>query len=213
MGTLKTTTAFTDNADPAKLDTFVITGDIDAMWIRDSTNQVLPFLRYVKDDDKINRMIIGVINRQKANIAYDPHANAFNPYYMNTNPSPNQQSDTTTKLVCNNQGQDCYSKLAMTNLLWERKFELDTLAAFLRLSWEYSEKMTIPTTYKALTAPFDEDWVITMRRIYDTAKQQQLGTDEEKMTQNGCYGYTFRRKSPEALDSLMHGVGHPAPKG
>ena len=47
-----------------KPDTFIITGDIDAMWLRDSTAQVWPYLPLVKKDVKIKNLIKGLINRQ-----------------------------------------------------------------------------------------------------------------------------------------------------
>src|SRR5215469_10664888 len=47
-----------------KPDTYVITGDIDAMWLRDSSSQVWPYLPLMKDDPQLQQMIAGVINRQ-----------------------------------------------------------------------------------------------------------------------------------------------------
>ena len=75
--TLDTTVKFREvNGKP---DTFVITGDIDAMWLRDSSAQVWPYLALSKDDAPLRRMIEGLIRRQAACILLDSYANAFMP--------------------------------------------------------------------------------------------------------------------------------------
>lgn len=60
--TLDTTVEF--ELKEGKPDTYVITGDIDAMWLRDSTAQVWPYLSLIKGDEKLQQLIAGVINRQ-----------------------------------------------------------------------------------------------------------------------------------------------------
>ena len=45
-------------------DSFVITGDITAMWLRDSTNQVLPYMIFAKEDEDLRNMLRGVVMRQ-----------------------------------------------------------------------------------------------------------------------------------------------------
>ena len=73
--TLDTTVSFSEiNGRP---DTYVITGDIDAMWLRDSSAQVWPYMAFIDRDEDLKKLIAGVINRQTRQILKDPYANAF----------------------------------------------------------------------------------------------------------------------------------------
>ena len=57
---------------------FMLTGDIPAMWLRDSTNQLRPYLLTARDNERIQKIIEGVLKKQCRCILSDPYANAFN---------------------------------------------------------------------------------------------------------------------------------------
>jgi len=134
-----------------KPDTYVITGDIDAMWLRDSTAQVWPYLSLVKGDEKLQQLIAGVINRQSKCIRKDPYANAF--YKDENKESEWKKSDITN----------------MKPGTHERKWEIDSLCYPIRLSHKYWQ-LTGDTT------PFDNSWKETIALILKTFKEQQRKT-------------------------------------
>jgi meiotically up-regulated gene 157 (Mug157) protein len=122
--------------------TFVITGDIAAMWLRDSTNQVLGYIPFVTQDAPLDAMIQGLIARQTEAVLLDPWANAFQ--RDATQPTPNAGDQTTRASYLGTQVD------ANNRLIFERKFEIDSLAAFLKLGGVYYEAS------KSLT-PFTSD--------------------------------------------------------
>jgi len=132
-------------------DTFVITGDIEAMWLRDSTAQVWPYLPLVSQDAPLRELIHGVINRQTLCILIDPYANAFNKA-----PGESPWKDDLTE---------------MKPELHERKWEIDSLCYPIRLAHAY---------WKATgdTSPFDERWLQAMESVLLTLREQQRKTGQ-----------------------------------
>lgn len=135
-----------------KPDTYVITGDIDAMWLRDSTAQVWPYLSLIKGDDKLQQLVAGVINRQGKCIRKDPYANAF--YKDENKISEWKQTDQTD----------------MKPGTHERKWEIDSLCYPIRLSHKYWQ-------LTGDTKPFDDSWKATIALILKTFREQQRKHD------------------------------------
>ena len=143
--TLDTTVTYSmKNGRP---DTFVITGDIDAMWLRDSSAQVWPYLPLSKSDNELKNLIAGLINRQTECILVDPYANAF---YNEDRPDGPWQTDKTE----------------MNPRIHERKWEIDSLAYPIRLAYNYWK-----TTGD--TSVFDKNWTKAMNLVIQTFKEQQ----------------------------------------
>ena len=143
--TLDTTVTFgSRNGRP---DTLVVTGDINAMWLRDSTAQVTPYLPLASKDNKLRDLIAGVLNRQTLCILTDRYANAFAfgakacPWGVNDKPplSPD---------------------------LCERKWEIDSLCYPIRLAYSFWK-----TTGD--TSCFHSDWHEAARLIVKTFREQQ----------------------------------------
>ncbi|MDO5570141.1 MAG: glycoside hydrolase family 125 protein [Bacteroidales bacterium] len=126
--------------------TYVITGDIDAMWLRDSSAQVYPYVSFVSKDKKLDKMIQGVINKHTECVHFDPYANAFN----NAPVGSHWETDITD----------------MKPELHERKWEIDSLCYTIRLSYGYWKQ----TKNKE---PFDDKWLEAQKIIYRTFKEQQ----------------------------------------
>ncbi|MCO5286403.1 MAG: glycoside hydrolase family 125 protein [Chitinophagaceae bacterium] len=132
-------------------DTFVITGDIDAMWLRDSSAQVWPYLSLCKEDKNLQLLIKGVINRQVHFIIKDPYANAF--YKDESKVSEWKETDITD----------------MKPGVHERKWEIDSLCYPIRLAYGYWKET-------GDSAVFDKEWQHAMSLVIRTFKEQQRKT-------------------------------------
>ena len=130
-----------------KPDTYVITGDIDAMGLRDSVAQVWPYLPLMKEDSTLQQMIAGVINRQTRCVLLDPYANAF---YKDETKVSEWKTDLTD----------------MKPGVHEHKWEIDSLCYTIRLAHGYW-KLTGDTT------PFDDAWRSAVLLILKTFHEQQ----------------------------------------
>jgi meiotically up-regulated gene 157 (Mug157) protein len=170
---------------------FVVTGDINAEWLRDSTNQLLQYQPLAKKDKAIYNLILGAINTQSEYVIESPYCNAFQP------PAP-------SKLSATQNGQDDYVHPAYEpSFVFECKYELDSLAHFLALGNTFynhtgSLDFLTPRWYKALD---------TVLLVLD---QQSQSTFDEKTGKFEKNTYTFSRKTSQGTETLpLSGVGNP----
>lgn len=101
---------------------FVATGDIPAMWLRDSTFQVLPYLEIANKVPAVKQLVHGVLKQQLSYLNHDPYSNAFN----KEKDGGHYSNDT--------------SNIPISPLVWERKFEIDSLCAPLFLAYHLQSK-------------------------------------------------------------------------
>ena len=127
-------------------DTFVYTGDIPAMWLRDSGAQVWPYVHLANKDKKLQHLVRGTILRQFRCICIDPYANAFN----NGPTGAGWQTDNTS----------------MNPNVFERKYEIDSLCYPIRLAYEYWKETGDASIFGAR-------WLQAVKNILTTFLQQQ----------------------------------------
>lgn len=128
-------------------DTFVITGDIPAMWLRDSSAQLWPYLNLCQADKDLQIMIAGLIRRQADCILLDPYANAFNDGPIG---SP-WESDFTQHMI---------------KELHERKWEIDSLCYPIRIAYRYWQ-------LTGDASVFTDTWHKAMELVLRTFREQQ----------------------------------------
>ncbi len=157
-------------------DTFVLTGDIAAMWLRDSSAQVWPYLPLARQDDRLRQLLEGVIRRQSRCLLLDPYANAF-------------MRDPTAKPL----SWSLQDKTDMKPGIGERKYELDSLCYPIRLAYGYWKQT-------GDIRPFDATWHQAMRLVLTTMRVQQrkqdsgpyhfqrASTSTNEMLANGGFG-------------------------
>jgi uncharacterized protein len=130
-------------------DTAVITGDIPAMWLRDSSAQVWPYLPILSKDAALRELLEGVIRRQTRCLLIDPYANCFMAD-LNAPPLEGSRKDQTE----------------MKRGVGERKYELDSLCYPIRLAHGYWKST-------GDTRPFDSSWKLAMQTVLSTMQVEQ----------------------------------------
>ncbi len=141
LNTIETTVKPCENGDY-----FVITGDIPALWLRDSSAQLRPYVKHCKESEELREIFRGVIRRHAFYINLDPYSNAFNEVMHEE--SHQDDTDFTSPYI------------------WERKYEVDSLCASVFLLADYFD-------VTADTSVFTDDVHNMLKAVVDTFIKEQ----------------------------------------
>jgi meiotically up-regulated gene 157 (Mug157) protein len=188
-------TAYVDEETWPGAQSFIVTGDINAEWLRDSTNQLAQYQSLANKDRGIENLILGAINTQAEYVIESPYCNAFQP------PPP-------SGLAPSNNGQtDNVHPAYEPNFVFECKYELDSLAAFLKIGNAFYE-----STGNA--AFLSKRWFIALDTLIDTIDAQSLPTFDAKTGDFFRNEYTFTRETRAGTETLpLGGLGNPLNSG
>ena len=174
--------------------TFISTGDIPAMWLRDSQNQVMPYIRFARQEPEgIGSLLRGLIDRHVDSVLADPYANSFSfsPADIACNAGA-WLKDNTTRLDAAGRRVN-----GMSTAVHQRKWEVDSLASVLKLARMYHD-----ATGDA--RPLGGRFIDAARAIVATYRAMQQPLTADNFTK---VNYTFKTLTTEPKDTSPHGIG------
>ena len=174
---------------------FIVTGDINAEWLRDSTNQLAQYQTLAKKDQRIESLILGAINTQTEYVIESPYCNAFQPPPPSGEPIPSNGQD------------DQVHPVYEPSRVFECKYELDSLAHFLALA----------NRFHNVTGSRDflhSRYYTAIDTILEVLEQQSKPTFDPKTGRFQRNEYTFRRSTRVGTETLnLNGIGNPLGPG
>lgn len=174
---------------------FIITGDIIAEWLRDSTNQLRPYQGLATKDPNIMTLLLGAINTQAEYVIESPYCNAFQP-------------PPISNLATTSNGQnDVVHPAYEPDAVFECKYELDSLAHFLALGNDLYE-------HTGSTDFLNRRWFIAVDTLLEVLEQQSQPTFDAYSGRYKRNTYTFQRGTNTGTETLnLQGVGNPLNAG
>ena len=175
------------------------------MWLRDSANQMQSYLSLLNtttdtstsSNDTIASLYRGVINLQSRYLLSNPFCNSFQP------PSESGLPPSVNSAATNDVVTPSYANTTV----YECKYELDSLAAFLEISTDYYTA----TNDLAFFAKYN--WVSAIQAVLNTAQSMKIPTYAADGSVN-TLPYTFQRLTTTAEDTLDNkGTGNPVQNG
>ncbi|CAX40772.1 conserved hypothetical protein [Candida dubliniensis CD36] len=185
---------------PPKHDTllpqsFIVTGDIHAEWLRDAARQLSVYQPMIRFDPKLKELILGAINTQAYYIINSPYCNAFHP----PPGSGVKRGDTAFDQV--------HPKPDWKQV-FECKYELDSLASFLTLTNEYYENSQGDTSF------INNSWLRAFEKVLIILHRESVPSFDEETGQMLPFYYSFQRNTNIGSETLpLGGVGNPVNYG
>lgn len=174
---------------------FIITGDIIAEWLRDSTNQLRPYQALATKDPAIFDLLLGAINTQAEYVIESPYCNAFQPPPISDLP------------VSFNGQDDAVHPAYEPNAVFECKYELDSLAHFLALANDFYD-------HTGSTKFLNKRWYLAVETLLQVLEQQSQPTFNPETGNFIRNDYTFQRWTNIGTETLnLQGVGNPLNSG
>ncbi|KAK3294705.1 Six-hairpin glycosidase-like protein [Chaetomium fimeti] len=173
---------------------FIITGDILAEWLRDSTNQLKPYQALATKDPAIFNLILGAINTQSEYVIQSPYCNAFQPPPISGLP------------VSYNGQDDAVHPIYEPTAVFECKYELDSLAHFLALANEFHR-------HTGSRDFLNSRWYKAVGTLLSVLEAQSQSTFDSEGTYRQNI-YTFQRNTNTGTETLnLGGIGNPLNNG
>ncbi|KAK1755949.1 hypothetical protein QBC47DRAFT_323046 [Echria macrotheca] len=174
---------------------FIITGDILAEWLRDSTNQLSPYQALATKDPRIFNLILGAINTQSEYVIDSPYCNAFQPPPISGLP-----------VTLNGQDDNVHPAFEPT-FVFECKYELDSLGHFLALANDFYE-------HTKSTKFMNKRWYRALDTLLGVLGEQSQSTFDPETSQFLSNEYTFQRRTNTGTETLnLNGIGNPLNNG
>lgn len=175
----------------SETETFVVTGDIHAEWLRDSARQLSVYQPFVQYDGALRNLIKGAIRTQERYIKNSPYCNAFHP-------PPNSGVKKGQTAMDNVYPQPDWKQV------FECKYELDSLALFLTLTNEYLENSRFD--YSVIT----RSWVLAFEKLLLVLKRESQPLFSSETGDALPFYYLFQRHTNIGSETLpLGGVGNP----
>ncbi|KAK4086100.1 hypothetical protein PCL_06851 [Purpureocillium lilacinum] len=174
-----------ENAFPSTLDTtvkyfdpksnlaFIVTGDITAQWLRDTGNQFAHLYKLLPLDKDLQALVKAIINTEARYISKYPYCGAFQP-----------PPESGLKPTVNDYALKVRVNPPVDNhTVFECKYELDSLAGFLKISRSYYAN-TKDASF------INDNWLAALDQITNVLRNQSQSTWSNDFEFTSYYNWT-----------------------